>query len=266
MDYGKRFSFLVPVLQWHDSFINSHWQQLQNEPLPYGWKDQPFHGKVTVNTSSIPVCVVLWWVTEWIQAGKTIDSHDYVFRVNGAVIQGFEDDVGTKTAFYGFSTKNSIMAYYQDGFNKVPHDPGSVDDRYGKVVNVDLIIKTGPQNFLGYNPEPHQFKMIDPSFNMFLKFPRLEQYRDLYMPSTGALMLLVALYTCDQVSAYGFITENYKDFSDHYFDKVMKPLVFYANHDMKMEGHLWKQLHSQKVLWLYQRNLGTWENLGKKTA
>lgn len=145
--------------------------------------------------------------------------------------------------------------------------------------------------------------------NRFLKSPLLDQFRDLYMPSTGALMLLVALHTCDQVnkppmffinktafeilfikafylllewpwnllvqlllnrccacwlfpqvSAYGFITENYKDFSDHYYDKVMKPLVFYANHDMEMEGRLWKQLHSQKVLWLHQRqkkNMGS---------
>lgn len=62
-----------------------------------------------------------------------------------------------------------------------------------------------------------------------------------------------ACWLFPQVSAYGFITENYKDFSDHYYDKVMKPLVLYANHDMEMEGRLWKQLHSQKVLWLYQR-------------
>jgi len=48
------------------------------------------------------------------------------FRVNGAVIKGFEDDVGTKTSFYGFTTnslKNSIMAYYEDGFDQLPRDP-----------------------------------------------------------------------------------------------------------------------------------------------
>lgn len=155
----------------------------------------------------------------------------------------------------------------------------------------------------------------------FLKSPQLEQYRDLYMPSTGALMLLAALHTCDQVnkppvfpffflslkfllikafylllewpqnllvqlllnrccacwvfpqvSAYGFITENYEDFSDHYYDKEIKPLVFYANHDMEMEGRLWKQLHSQNVLRLYQRQKRTWyhfsewDKTGNKTA
>lgn len=49
-----------------------------------------------------------------------------IYRVNGAIIQGFEDDVGTKTSFYGFTTnslKNSLIGYYQDGFDKVPRDP-----------------------------------------------------------------------------------------------------------------------------------------------
>lgn len=115
-----------------------------------------------------------------------------------------------------------------------------------------------PSDFFGYNPEIHQFKMIHPSFvqyvtQRFLKSPQLDEYRDIYMPSTGALILLTALHTCDQVSAYGFMTDNYTMFSDHYYDKVMKPLILYANHDMMMEGRLWKQLHSHKVLWLYQR-------------
>uniref|UniRef100_A0A668AJ34 alpha-N-acetylgalactosaminide alpha-2,6-sialyltransferase n=1 Tax=Myripristis murdjan TaxID=586833 RepID=A0A668AJ34_9TELE len=32
--------------------------------------------------------------------GKEIDAHDYVFRMNGAVITGFEDDVGDRTSVY----------------------------------------------------------------------------------------------------------------------------------------------------------------------
>lgn len=73
------------------------------------------------------------------------------------------------------------------------------------------------------------------------------------MPSTGALMLLTALHTCDQVSAYGFITSNYWKFSDHYFDQIKKPLIFYANHDLSLEAALWRDLHRARILWLYQR-------------
>lgn len=46
----KHFSFLVPVLQWRDSFIHSHWEKLQNEPLPYGWKNQSYHGKPSLQS------------------------------------------------------------------------------------------------------------------------------------------------------------------------------------------------------------------------
>lgn len=79
------------------------------------------------------------------------------------------------------------------------------------------------------------------------------QYGHLYMPSTGALMLLTALHTCDQVSAYGFITANYEQFSDHYYEPEKKPLVFYANHDMLLEAELWRSLHRAGIMELYQR-------------
>lgn len=56
-----------------------------------------------------------------------------------------------------------------------------------------------------------------------------------------------------QVSAYGFITENYRKFSDHYYEHEKKPLVFYANHDMLLESELWKSLHRVGIMKLYQQ-------------
>ena len=49
-----------------------------------------------------------------------------VFRVNGAVIRGFERDVGTRTSFYGFTVntlKHSLVQYRRDGFTRVPRGP-----------------------------------------------------------------------------------------------------------------------------------------------
>lgn len=56
-----------------------------------------------------------------------------------------------------------------------------------------------------------------------------------------------------QVSAYGFITANYEQFSDHYYEPEKKPLVFYANHDMLLEAELWRSLHRAGIMELYQR-------------
>lgn len=44
-------------------------------------------------------------------------------RINGAVIKGFEEDVGTKVSFYGFTVntmKNSLISYEEYGFTQVP--------------------------------------------------------------------------------------------------------------------------------------------------
>lgn len=46
--------------------------------------------------------------------------------MNGAVIKGFEEDVGAKISFYGFTTntmKNALMFYHGDGFTKIPQSP-----------------------------------------------------------------------------------------------------------------------------------------------
>lgn len=59
--------------------------------------------------------------------------------------------------------------------------------------------------------------------------------------------------TSTQVSAYGFITEGHERFSDHYYDRSWKKTVFYINHDFALERALWKRLHDEGIIRLYQR-------------
>uniref|UniRef100_A0A672KDG2 alpha-N-acetylgalactosaminide alpha-2,6-sialyltransferase n=1 Tax=Sinocyclocheilus grahami TaxID=75366 RepID=A0A672KDG2_SINGR len=75
--------------------------------------------------------------------------------------------------------------------------------------------------------------------------------RRIYRPSTGAVMLLAAIHTCDQVDAYGFMTPDYRLYSDHYYDKQQHPVHFYANHDMRMEMRLWQELHNAGLMNLF---------------
>ncbi|XP_061472308.1 alpha-N-acetylgalactosaminide alpha-2,6-sialyltransferase 2 isoform X2 [Rhineura floridana] len=209
--------------------------------------------------------------------GKEIDAHDFVFRLNGAVTKGFERDVGTKTSFYGFTVntmKNSLTAYAEYGFTQVPQGknicyifiPSDIRDYIMlRSAMLGIPVPEGydkgddPQQYFGSEASAGKFKLLHPEFMYYLtqRFLRSEimnsQFGHLYMPSTGALMLLTALHTCDQVSAYGFITENYRIFSDHYYELEKKPLVFYANHDMLLEAELWKSLHRIGIMKLYQR-------------
>lgn len=292
-----KFNFSVPVLQWAGSFSKPAWEQLKSHAPPYGWQGLPVnvvHSALSPLSSShlfehdLPAdrcvrCAVVGngGILRGSKQGKNIDSHDFVFRVNGAVIRGFEDDVGMKTSFYGFTTntmKNALNMYRADGFTKIPQSP---DTKYifipsdlrdyvmiaaavwGQTVLSGNDKGDNPWKYFGNKPSK-SFKILHPDFisyitHSFLQSPLLKNIktRHLYMPSTGAHMLLTALHTCDQVSAYGFITRNYAAFSDHYYDSIKKPLVFYVNHDLRLESQLWEMLHLRRVIKLYQREGGS---------
>ncbi|KAM9346003.1 alpha-N-acetylgalactosaminide alpha-2,6-sialyltransferase 2 [Symphorus nematophorus] len=290
------FNFSVPVLQWAGSFSKLTWEQLKNQMPPYGWKGLPVDAVRSalslLNTSHLyhrgspgrcVRCAVVGngGILRGSRQGKNIDSHDFVFRMNGAVIRGFEEDVGTKISFYGFTTntmKNALMMYRRDGFTEIPQSPeikyifipSGLRDYVmiaaavqGRPVDSGNDKGDRPLRYFGNKP-PENFKFLHPAFisyatNSFLASRLMTNIRtrDLYMPSTGALMLLTALHTCDQVSAYGFITRNYADFSDHYYDSKRRPLRFFSNHDLKLESRLWELLHRQRVLRLFQRKGGS---------
>ncbi|KAG9473706.1 hypothetical protein GDO78_004160 [Eleutherodactylus coqui] len=209
--------------------------------------------------------------------GKEIDEHDYVFRLNGAVTKEFEKDVGTKTSFYGFTVntmKNSLAAYYEYGFFETPKGEGLRYIFIPSDLRDYIMLRSGilgvpvpsgedkgdkPAVYYGPEATPKKFKLLHPDFlaytrDSFLKSEILKtEFANLYMPSTGGLMLLTALHSCDQVNAYGFITSNFNQFSDHYFERKKKELEFYANHDMIMEMYLWRKLHEKRIMTLYQR-------------
>ncbi|XP_054898641.1 alpha-N-acetylgalactosaminide alpha-2,6-sialyltransferase 2 [Poeciliopsis prolifica] len=210
--------------------------------------------------------------------GKEIDGHHYVFRTNGAVIKGFEEDVGSRTTHYTFSTNtlmNSMRSYGGLGYNG---PPVSTETRYVflpdhdrdyllmKAASTHTLVESGPERgkdptrYFGKDVSAAKLKMYHPDFirylrNRFLRSNILRgRYRSIYRPSTGAAMLLAALHSCDQVSAYGFMTPDYSKYSDHYYDKTYRKVGFFANHDMRMEMTVWQQLHKAGLVTLYMRN------------
>ncbi|KAM4715080.1 alpha-N-acetylgalactosaminide alpha-2,6-sialyltransferase 2 [Anableps anableps] len=207
--------------------------------------------------------------------GKEIDGHHYVFRTNGAIIKGFEEDVGSRTTHYTFSTNtliNSMNSYRGAGYHG---PPVSAETRYVflpdhdrdyllmKAAATHTLVGRGPEQgrdptkYFGKDVSAAKLKMYHPDFirylrNRFLRSSILKsKFKDIYRPSTGAAMLLAALHTCDQVSAYGFMTPDYSNYSDHYFDKAYRKVAFYANHDMHMEMIVWQKLHKAGLITLY---------------
>ncbi|XP_041745021.1 alpha-N-acetylgalactosaminide alpha-2,6-sialyltransferase 2 [Coregonus clupeaformis] len=296
-DFGVRYLGRIPVLQWAKHATTEQYQRLKLYPGAHGWGNLDIDTLVSTlsvlntsanwhmfddwesrsNGSQCVCCAVVGngGILKDSKKGREIDQHDYVFRTNGAVIKGFEQDVGSRTSVYTFSTntlRNSMKRYAGAGYRGPPL---SEETRYVFLPDHDrdyLLMKAAathtpvergpeksktPPTYFGKNVSVEKFKMYHPDFiryirNRFLRGHAMQtKYKDIYRPSTGAVMLLAAMHTCDQVSAYGFMTPDYKNYSDHYYDSSYHPVGFFINHDLKMEMTLWQQLHQAGLITLY---------------
>lgn len=296
-DFGGRFLRRIPVLQWAKHATREQHLRLSRFPGAHGWGGVSYETLVETlcvlnssanwqmlddwkdrsNGSECVRCAVVGngGILKDSRKGTEIDGHDYVFRTNGAIIKGFETDVGSRTTHYTFSTNtlmNSMRSYAGAGYRG---PPVSKETRYVflpdhdrdyllmKAAATGTLVERGreqakdPSSYFGADVSVEKLKMYHPDFiryirNRFLRSNTLKtKFKDIYRPSTGAVMLLAALHTCDQVSAYGFMTPDYKNYSDHYYDSRYRPVGFFINHDLRMEMSLWQQLHQAGLIRLY---------------
>ncbi|XP_056433181.1 alpha-N-acetylgalactosaminide alpha-2,6-sialyltransferase 1.1 isoform X1 [Gadus chalcogrammus] len=209
--------------------------------------------------------------------GKEIDGHDYVFRMNGAITKGYEEDVGNKTSVYlhtAYSLTSALSYYKKHGLPRFARDEGikyvMIPSGYrdfqwlqalftGKLVSAGPFKHLRPTQYYTEKLDNKHFYLLHPDFlrylrNRFLRSPGLNyEFWAVVKPTNGAVALFLALHTCDVVNAYGFITEDYQKYPYTYYKGTVRKMIFYFTHDFITEMNAWKNLHNAGIINLYQR-------------
>ncbi|XP_038591749.1 alpha-N-acetylgalactosaminide alpha-2,6-sialyltransferase 1-like [Micropterus salmoides] len=292
----KAFLPNIRLFLHNDSINMSEWNRLSHFNNPFGFMEYQYNDVMSVlklipkpkeplllpkpGSGGCVRCAVVatGGILNGSKMGKEIDAHDYVFRMNGAAIKGFEEDVGNRTSVYvhtAHSITASLIFFENYGYTSAPHDEGIKyvlipegmrDFNWLEGLFKRERISTGPYTnerpwtYYGGQYNESRFYVLHQDFlryvrNRFLKSDYLNDSDwAIVRPTNGAFTLFLALHTCDTVNAYGFMTEDYKEYSNYYVEKNVKTdVIFYANHDYILEMKLWKQLHDIKVMRLYQR-------------
>uniref|UniRef100_A0A4W5L4Y3 alpha-N-acetylgalactosaminide alpha-2,6-sialyltransferase n=1 Tax=Hucho hucho TaxID=62062 RepID=A0A4W5L4Y3_9TELE len=295
---GFKQAFIPDIqLYLHGELLNvSEWNRLAYFNNPFGFMDYTNYTEIKTVVDLIPkpreplllprgnpgcircAVVATGGILNGSRMGKEIDAHDYVFRMNGAVTEGYEEDVGNRTSVYvhtAHSITQSLLIFKKYGYNSAPHDKGIKyvlipeglrDFQWLKGLLGRTTVSDGPYRnrrpWMQYSGEfdENRFYVLHPDFlryarNRFMWSQALKgSYWAICRPTNGAFTLFLALHTCDAVDAYGFITEDHSKYSNYYAERHSKTrVIFYSNHDYNLEIKTWKKLHDTKIIRLYQR-------------
>ncbi|XP_029954736.1 alpha-N-acetylgalactosaminide alpha-2,6-sialyltransferase 1-like [Salarias fasciatus] len=295
--FMKAFLPNVRLFLHKDSINMSEWNRLSHFNSPFGFMEYKYEEVIPVlklipkpkepllspkpGSNGCVRCAVVGTggILNGSKMGAEIDAHDYVFRMNGAITEGYEEDVGKRTSVYVHSAHSIVKSpvlFKKYGYKSAPHDKGikyvmmpekMKDIQWlegllkGKRVAAGPFRKRTPRLYYSGQYNETRFYVLHQDFlryirNRFLSSPKLKTERwPSIRPTNGAFTIFLALHTCDTVDAYGFLTDDFDKYSTYYFQRDTKiNFFFHTNHDFLLERDLWIDLHNRKIIRLYQRN------------
>ncbi|XP_070562343.1 CMP-N-acetylneuraminate-beta-1,4-galactoside alpha-2,3-sialyltransferase-like [Ptychodera flava] len=189
--------------------------------------------------------------------GSVIDGYDLVFRLNAAPIAGYESDVGSKT---------SMRVAYPEGTPSSYGDPGSLyalvsfkdkdfygwrkssrgRNRFTRVKSTSGFWKSVPT---AMSKKPSEARLVNPlvvreaSFDL-IGFPVNNGIMSRNTPTTGTMLISMAIRMCDEVHVAGFGYDFSKpELPIHYYENTkMKVIASHHTHNVPLEKQFLKKL------------------------
>ncbi|XP_022080178.1 alpha-N-acetylgalactosaminide alpha-2,6-sialyltransferase 1-like [Acanthaster planci] len=182
-------------------------------------------------------------------AGKEIDAHDLVFRLNTAITYGrYAKDVGSRTDFYMFFPESAhLNSFSGQNVTLLYTMYKSFDVEYvAELLNINRLR-------ISRRMDPDRLKIIHPDFFRYV-FAKFLDGRAM-KPTTGAIVVMLAVHLCDSVTIYGFGYDP--QFSMHYYDAEFLKRTYRSTwtHDVENEKRLWGKLHQEGALRFFKRDV-----------
>eukprot|EP00058_Branchiostoma_floridae_P004956 XP_002590444.1 hypothetical protein BRAFLDRAFT_124574 [Branchiostoma floridae] len=250
-------------LDKREVFDPETYNMLQGDPTPFGTGGLDIEGTVSYFPRSEPGTTATGTPSESAGKGAEIDNHDYVFRVNVALTgKQYVNDVGNKSSFYGFFPESVVNRINFGRDNKF-------DDVTLMMMMMfsDYHVKWLRSTLQGREPDKicanrwgktYCRSMPAPKYkqgNMMIVHPHFFRYvHERFLnstssrPTTGTMVILMAIHLCDQVDMYGFGFDP--RFPLHYYDgqKVEDAMNEPSSHSYPNEKILWRKLHSEGLV------------------
>uniref|UniRef100_A0A8C5QK27 CMP-N-acetylneuraminate-beta-galactosamide-alpha-2,3-sialyltransferase 2 n=1 Tax=Leptobrachium leishanense TaxID=445787 RepID=A0A8C5QK27_9ANUR len=147
--------------------------------------------------------------------GNKIDSHDLIFRMNGARIYGFEEDVGSRTTHHFMYPESAVHLPIGVHLMLIPFKIKDLE-WVASTFTTGEIKRTYTRVMRFIRADKDKVLVVNPAFFKYIH----DNWTDHHgrYPSTGMLVLFFALHICDEISVFGFGADKNGNWH-HYWEK-----------------------------------------------
>ncbi len=177
--------------------------------------------KEVISSSLYRTCALVGSSQDLMQQNLSaiIDNHDLIVRLNGAVVEGYEDHVGTRTHLRFVTSQ--WLGFREQPTEKVVHlDKESADPLYGCDMETECTTAAATmeryvknlalkQKVHTHTLHPDVAKWLRTTFNQTYVGQEME-----IMGSTGFQAMILMLHVCEKVDLFGFTGST----AQKYFD------------------------------------------------
>ncbi len=183
--------------------------------------------------------------------GALIDSHDYVFRMNSAPIDGFEADVGKKVTFDVINSGvGRIRDYGQNHFAIIWGAGGGLIGHMGRQVLGQMPPDKEVTRLKVESPATQRIVVYTDAFKENIEkvwFRPKTKLNEKEWPGTGFRTIALAVHLCDSLDLFGFGADE-KGKMWHYFKKG----GLWNGHRPDYEAEFLQTLAERRIARLYK--------------